>query len=67
MKVTIEKTIWPPPMGASLTVKGEDGKVVLVIKSRPKSVSSWMGKRVTRAERLRVYRNLMNLPDATDT
>jgi hypothetical protein len=51
--VTIDKTIWPPPMGASLTAK-ENGKIVIVIKSHPKSVSHWMGKRVTKAERKRV-------------
>jgi hypothetical protein len=64
--VQIEKTIWPPPMGASLTAK-ENGKIVLVIKSKPKSVSRWMGKRVTKAERLRVEKAIVNLSAAEHT
>ena len=65
--VTIEKTIWPPPMGASLTAKGEDGKIMIVIPCKPKSVSRWMGKRVTKAERLRVEKALVNLSAAEHT
>lgn len=64
---TVTRTIWPPPIGASITGYSAEGKVLLVLPCKPKSVASFMHQRAAKADlnRLRREYDEMNLREAS--